>query len=311
MQEATLGILEHDLSEYVDSSGRVARGLDRSPAALKSLITDFNTAAGAFAREAGNLEDAIEELPRTLRAAQPALGELNDSLPSLRRFARDLRPSIRESGKTVDVALPFLVQARRLVSRAELRGLAADLRPTVPPLVRLTRRTPALLEQLRLSASCENEVLDAWSNDTVPDPNFPAIGPVFEEAPKPLPGLSGESRSGDANGPYVHVLASAGDRTISLGDGSYAQALFPILGTNPPKPEDRPPMRPDVPCETQQPPDLRTQAGPGEPTVARGLPQTPEALRRYERAKQAAVRWVRSELRLRGLDDQWRVEDSE
>ena len=55
----------------------MARGLDRSPEPLKSLITDFNTAAGAFAREAGNLELAIDELPRTLRAARPALGELN------------------------------------------------------------------------------------------------------------------------------------------------------------------------------------------------------------------------------------------
>jgi phospholipid/cholesterol/gamma-HCH transport system substrate-binding protein len=308
VQEATLGLLEHDLSEYIDAAGRVARGLDRRSERLKSLITDFNTAAGAFAREAGSLEAAIAELPRTLRAAQPALGELNDSLPSLRRFARDLRPSVRESGETVDVAMPFLHQARRLVSRSELRGLAADLRPTVPPLVRLTRRTPVLLEQLRASAGCENDVLEAWSKDTVPDPNFPATGPVFEEAPKPLPGLAGESRSSDANAQYVHVLASAGDRTVSLGDGQYAQALFPILGTNPPKPAGRPPLRPDVACETQEPPDLRTKVGAGEPTVARGLPRTPAALRRYERAKSTAIRWVRSELRLRGLDEAWRVE---
>jgi phospholipid/cholesterol/gamma-HCH transport system substrate-binding protein len=310
VQEATLGLREHDLSEYIDSAGRVARGLDRHPERLKSLITDFNTAAGAFAREAGSLEAAIAELPRTLRAAQPALGELNDSLPSLRRFARDLRPSVRESSETIDVSLPFLHQARRLVSRAELRGLAAELRPTVPPLVRLTRRTPAVLEELRASAGCENSVLHPWSNDTVPDPNFPAVGPVFQEAPKPLPGLSGESRSSDANAQYVHVLVSAGDRTVSLGDRRYAQVLFPILGTNPPKPSTIPPLRPDVPCETQEPPDLRTRVGPGEPTVARGLPQTPEALARYERAKDSAIRWVQKEVRLRGLTDQWRVEDT-
>lgn len=309
VQEATLGLREDDLSEYIDSAGRVARGLDRRPERLKSLITDFNTAAGAFAREAGSLEAAIAELPRTLRAAQPALGELNESLPPLRRFARDLRPSIRESGETIDVSLPFLHQARRLVSRGELRGLAADLKPTVPPLVRLTRRTPAVLEQLRAAAGCENEVLQPWSNDTVPDPNFPALGPVYQEAPKPLPGLSGESRSSDANAQYVHVLTSAGDRTVSLGDRQYAQVLFPILGTNPPKPRTIPPLRRDVACETQQPPDLRTKVGPGEPTVARGLPQTPEAIARYERAKDTAIRWVRRELRLRGLEDEWRVED--
>lgn len=108
VQDATLGILQHDLSEYVDASGRVARGLDRNPAALKSLIADFNTAAGAFAREATNLELTITELPRTLAAARPALFSLNEALPPFRRFARDLEPSLAEAGETIDIALPFL-----------------------------------------------------------------------------------------------------------------------------------------------------------------------------------------------------------
>ena len=71
VQTATLGIRAHDLSDYIDAGGRVARGLDRSPQQLKALITDFNTAAGAFARESGSLEAAIGELPRTL-ARRPA-----------------------------------------------------------------------------------------------------------------------------------------------------------------------------------------------------------------------------------------------
>ncbi len=100
VQEATLGTREHDLSEYIDGAGRVARGLDRNPEQLKSLVTDLSRAAGAFAREAGSLERAIAELPRTLRAAQPALGELNASFPPLRRFARDLRPGVRASNET-------------------------------------------------------------------------------------------------------------------------------------------------------------------------------------------------------------------
>jgi phospholipid/cholesterol/gamma-HCH transport system substrate-binding protein len=311
VQEATRGLRLHDLSEYVDGAGRVARGLDRRPERLKSLITDFDTAAGAFAREAVSLERAIAELPRTLGAARPALGELNSSLPALRRFARDLRPSIRESNVTIDVSFPFLRQVRRLVSPAELRGLARDLRPTVPALARLTRRTPSLYEQLRLASSCENEVLDGWSNDRIEDPNFAATGRVFEEAPKPLPGLSGESRNGDANGQWVHVLNSAGDRTVSLGDGTFAQAYLPILGTNPPKPEGRPPFRPDIPCETQERPDLRTRIGPGAREVSRGLPNTPEARKRYERAKLRAIRFLKRQLRREGLEDEYKVRREE
>ena len=309
VQDATLGVLQDDLSEYLDTSGRVARGLDRSPEALKGLIRDFNTAAGAFAREAQNLELTIDELPRTLAAARPALFALNEALPPFRRFARDLEPSIEESGQTIDVAMPFLQQARGLVSEDELRGLANDLRPTAPALARLTELTPPLYEELRLASSCENEVLHAWSNDRVTDKRFPATGKVYEEAPKPLPGLAAESRNGDANGQWVHVLTSAGDRTVNIGNGFFAQAYQPLIGTNPPKPDARPPLRPDVPCETQEGPDLRTIPGPPDTEVARGLPDTPLARKRWRAAEDRAVGWVRKHLRERGLDREYRVVD--
>ena len=311
VQDATLGQGEHDLSGYIDGAGRMARGLDRSPRQLRNLITDFDTAAGAFAREAGSLERAIAELPRTLRAAQPALAELNDSFPSLRRFARDLEPSVHEAGETIEVALPFLRQARQLVSPAELRGLARDLRPTAPALARLTERTPGLYEQVRLAAGCENEVLSPFAQDRLEDPNFPATGKVFEEAPKPLPGLAGESRNGDANGQWVHVLNSAGDRSVSLGNGNFAQTLFPILGTNPPLPKARPPLRRDVACETQERPDLRTRVGPGEPEVARGLPDTAAARSRYRDARDAAVGWLKKQVKVEGLEGEYRVQPEE
>jgi hypothetical protein len=287
----------------------VARGLDRSPEALKALIADFNTAAGAFAREASNLELTIAELPRTLAAARPALFALNEALPPFRRFARELEPSIAEAGKTIDVALPFLREARGLVSAEELRGLANDLRPTAPALARLTELTRPLYEQLRLASSCENEVLHEWSNDRVSDPNFPATGPVYEQAPKPLPGLAAESRNGDANGQWVHVLTSAGDRTINIGNDLFAQAYQPLIGTNPPKPDARPPLRPAVPCETQERPDLRSRPGPPDTEVARGMPATAAARRRYEAARERAVGVVRRHLRETGRAREYRVVD--
>ena len=307
VQDATLGVLQDDLSEYVDTSGRVARGLDRRPAALKGLIADFNTAAGAFAREARNLELTIAELPRTLAAARPALFALNEALPPFRRFANDLEPSIAEAGETIDVALPFLREARGLVSEPELRGLAHDLRPTAPALARLTELTRPLYEQVRLASGCENEVLQEWSTDKVPDPRFPASGPVYEEAPKPLPGLAAESRNGDANGQWVHVLTSAGDRTINIGNGLFAQAYQPLIGTNPPKPDAIPPLRPSVACETQETPDLRTRPGPPDTEVARGMPDTAEARRRYREARGRAIDWVQQMLEDTGVDRSYRV----
>jgi phospholipid/cholesterol/gamma-HCH transport system substrate-binding protein len=302
VQEATLGLGEHDLSGYIDGAGRVARGLDRSPEQLKNLVTDFDTAAGAFAREAGSLEAAIAELPRTLRAAHPALGELNRSFPSFRRFARDLRPSVRETGKTIPVSFPFLRQTRLLVSRAELRGLVRDLRPTVPSLARLTVRSRPLYEQLRLSASCENEVLHPWANDRLEDPNFPATGKVYEEAPKPLPGLAGESRSGDANGQWFRVLAAGGTNLVTLKPGVFGTTALPILGANPPRPKQRPPLRADQPCENQEPPDLRTQ--PGDPPPQKKVDTTSAAFQeRLAQAREQAIRWLGNQIRVEGLEN--------
>ncbi len=60
----------------------MAGALDRNRESLKDLITNFRMTAGAFARENTNLEAAIAELPRTLRAAQPALGALNALVPA-------------------------------------------------------------------------------------------------------------------------------------------------------------------------------------------------------------------------------------
>jgi phospholipid/cholesterol/gamma-HCH transport system substrate-binding protein len=142
--EAMLGETGRELSRYVDHAGATATALDRNREQLKSLITDFHVTAAAFAREDGNLRAALGELPRTLRAAHPALGALNQSFPSLRALAVELRPGVESSGPTLDASLPFVHELRGLLSGAELRGLAADLRPTVPALAALVERSVPL-----------------------------------------------------------------------------------------------------------------------------------------------------------------------
>ena len=143
----------------------------------------------------------------------------------------------------------------------ELRGLVKDLRPTVPSLAKLNVDSIPLQEQVRAASSCQNEVILPWSKDTISDSVFPATGRVFEEATKPLGGLAGESRSGDANGQWFRVLINAGLYTLPLTYDRFLLTTTPLLGANPPPPDslaDRSPLRPDVACETQQPPDLRT-----------------------------------------------------
>jgi phospholipid/cholesterol/gamma-HCH transport system substrate-binding protein len=231
--EAMQGETGRDLSGYVKGAGATAAALDRNRKQLKSLITDFNVTAAAFAREEGNLKTAIGELPRTLGAAMPALAALNESFPPLRALAVELRPGVQNSEETLDVALPFVRELRGLMSEEELRGVAADLRPAVPDLAALVERSVPLYRQVRRAASCQNSVIQPWSVDTVEDKQFPAQGKVFEEAPKPLPGLAGESRSGDANGQWFRVLAAGGKNLVTFKPGVFGTTPEPLLGANP------------------------------------------------------------------------------
>ena len=156
--------------------------------------------------------------------------------------------------------MPFVRQARGLVSQPELRGLSHDLRPLVPALTTLNQRSVPLYDQVSQASSCQNDVILPWTKDKIQDKTFPAHGPVYEEATKPLPGLAGESRSGDANGQWFRVMLTTPKFAYPMGTDKFFLTGQPLQGVNPPTPKNhaRPPLRADVPCETQQPPDLRT-----------------------------------------------------
>jgi virulence factor Mce-like protein len=260
--DAQRGESGHDLSGYIDHAGVVAGALDRNPRQLQDLVTAFNATARAFADNDTALTDAVGELPDTLRVGETALASLNAAFPPTRRLIRDLRPAVRSSGPALDASLPFVSQLRGLVSPPELRGLVADLRPTVPDLAHLQKASVPLYEQVRAASSCQNGVILPWSHDKIEDKTFPTKLKVYEEATKPISGLAGESRSGDANGQWFRVLVGGPVFAYPMGTDQFFMTSAPLLGTNPAKPKARSPLKPDVPCETQQQPDLRSVAAP-------------------------------------------------
>jgi len=293
--EGTLGTQPHDLSTVEQGQAKVFRALDVHEPELKDLITNFNRTMAALASESDSLRTSIRLLPRTLANANAAFASLNRAFPPLRRLIVDLHPALRTSVPALDASLPLAKQLRGLVSKPELRGLVRELRPAVPDLVRFNKANVPLGEQSRLLASCNNEVLIPWGNEKVPDAQFPAKANVNAEGARGLVGLSGESRSGDANGQWFRALVSTGNYTYQLNPGEFFQTGAPILGTNPPPAREMPPVRPDVPCETQPTPDLRTIPGPPPQSVeAKADPA------RYERAKEIAVKWLRGQVEREG-----------
>jgi hypothetical protein len=143
-------------------------------------------------------------------------------------------------------------------------------------------------------------VLVPFGNDKLVDEAFPTHGPIYQEFPKFLPSLAGESRSFDANGPWFKVQASAGAETLNLGNGIFGSVIEPIVGNNPPPVRERPPLRPDVACETQQQPDLRSIPRGPPRGVASGASASASA--REDKAAASAAAILRRQLRQRGSD---------
>jgi phospholipid/cholesterol/gamma-HCH transport system substrate-binding protein len=297
VSEATLGTDAHDLTRVLDGQGKVFGALSSNEGALKSLVTDLNDTVSGFARQEDNLRTAVPLLRDVVRDGRPALASLNRALPQLRGFARDALPGARSSSPTLDAQLPFITQARALVSKRELGGLAKQLRNTVPALTRLNKGTRLQLAENRALASCQNKVLLPFAKKPIPDPSFPYHSgePWYKEVVRGFVGLSGESRIADANSPMFRVQIGGGPNTVAVNPETvegplYGQTLVPLDGVRPIRPTKRPGFRPDVACETQQAPDLNAASGgsSGMRSV-KPRPRAPSARERKQRSDAYAL----------------------
>jgi hypothetical protein len=119
-------------------------------------------------------------------------------------------------------------------------------------------------------------------------------------------GLAGESRSFDSKGQWFRVALNGAQYATPFGHNRFLLSDRPILGANPPNPGRRSPLRPDVPCETQQTPDLRTNPAP-PPAPSFKMREAPAAAQAA--AMERAIKWLRSEYRRQGRDDVKVVDD--
>jgi virulence factor Mce-like protein len=269
--DATLGEQPHDLSKLVRAQGKVFRALSENEQALGDLVTNLNTTFAAFASQDRNLRAAIPALDNVIKVGNPALASLNDALPSLRQFARDALPAARSSLPTIEQSMPFVTQARGLVSKSELRGLAADLRPTIPALAKLNANTIPFLEQSRALSACTSNVLVPFANKPIPDPIFNIPNSTFlHDSNHGFVGLAGESRINDGNTPMFHVQQGAGPFSVVQTSADLGKLIsiggmdFKPEGTMPAKPDHRPVFRPGTPCEKQEVADLNAPRGAPE-----------------------------------------------
>ena len=273
------GQRDRDLQRVLRGHGRTVAALGRNAETVRRLVGNLATTANALAREDAALEASVPALRDALRTGMPALASLNDALPSLRGFARDALPGVRSSVPTADAAIPFLAESRRLVSVRELRGLAGVLRRRLPTLVRLGEQGVGVLGEARQLSACMNEVLVPFIRSRFPNvaENPPHDGEdirdqqVRFQIQRGFPGLAGESRLADGNGFAFHGMGVPNPTQVQPA---------------PPSDIDRlPARRPDVPCETQEPPNLEAPVAPVTAFAADASARTrfdPRALLRAE-----------------------------
>jgi virulence factor Mce-like protein len=253
--DATLGQdPDRDLQRVLKGQQKTFGALVRDERSLKDLVTNFNVTAGAFAREDVALAASIPALRDTLRVGHPALASLDEALPSLRAFAHDALPGVRSSDETLAASLPFITQARLLMSEDELRGTARVLRQTIPGVVAFNRTSVPFLSENRALSACTNNVLVPFMHLKIPNPETGneaenSDQEVRAQLQRGFPGLSGESRLSDGNNQFFHAGFTPPGNRVRPGP--------PPDGGNMPSPH-----RPDVPCEEQELPNLHAPGGP-------------------------------------------------
>jgi phospholipid/cholesterol/gamma-HCH transport system substrate-binding protein len=263
VNNAFLGLQRHDLSGLVANTGKVTKALSNNEESLKGLVTNFNTTLGALAAEQSSLKQTIALLGPTLQHTDSALTHLNASFPNTRAFAKEILPGVKETPATIDAALPWIAQARKLVSPAELGGLTKELKPTTVDLAKLVDGSLTALPQADLVAQCVTHTILPTGDVKIEDGQFSSNEENYKEFWYAMVGLAGEAQNFDGNGHYVRFAVGGGDQTISTGKyggnaGSklYGRVNDPPLGTRPAYPGKRSPYNHTARCKDQKLPDL-------------------------------------------------------
>jgi ABC-type transporter Mla subunit MlaD len=280
VSQALLGEQAGDLRGLIKASGSVFQQLASVDSDLSDLITNFSITTGALASESRNLQDTLAELAPTVEQAQRDLPVINSAFPPLRTFARELTPSVKELPGTIRAGMPWLRQTDKLVQPNELGGIVDDLHVATPVLSQGTANLNGLLLQLGRFSRCQSQVLTPTGDQVIND-DFSTGQSNFREFLYSTVGQAGQGATFDGNGQYLRVQPGGGPYPVAApvpgGDPNparpdnvnYGRAIAEPAGTQPLKPSKAPPVRTDVPCFQNDPPNLNgPQAAVGSPTVA-------------------------------------------
>lgn len=258
------GNKDGDLQELVREAGGVLANLQAHENGLKGTITGGRRTFDAFAAEQQSLQATIRGLDTTTRDLYPQLQRIDRAIPQGRALVADARPLARRLPSFLDDANPALRSLLSLAKSKDVQGLTAELRPALRTVSRSAEPLGTLADDMRPVAKCLNQNLLPILDSVVPDGSLTTNLKVYEELGDTFTGLGASTTSFDANGPWVRYLAGVGNQAISTTDAGgtvSGTTEAPVRGSTP-APVGAPPLRPDVPCETQGVPSLEAKMKP-------------------------------------------------
>jgi ABC-type transporter Mla subunit MlaD len=240
---------------------------------LVSLIRDFATTMGAFADDEDALRRSTREFSRVAIESEPTLRSLKDMLPRLTKFANELAPSLDDLPETMRLADPWIEETTALLSKDELGTTASLSRPTIRGFAKLANESIKTLPEFDRIALCWNRVWYPTLLGKLDDGTHSSGVENYKEFWYSLVGSAGESQNFNANGPYLRAGGGPGSIVTTPGyvpnkavnSGRKGSAPRPQLGTRPALPTAEPPIRDDLACHRNTPPNLAATAGSSGP----------------------------------------------
>ncbi|HEX8074619.1 MAG TPA: MlaD family protein [Thermoleophilaceae bacterium] len=272
--EAVRGRDLHDLSRLIADADRTTRALSSRQAELADLVSGLDLTVEALASRRERLEASLPELAGVVREAGPAFVALNGLFPTARAFVREARPGLRAAPATLRLANPLLGQLQGLLGPAELPALIRTGDPAIRSLARLQPHLRQLMAGLNPVVECARRNVLPTLKTPLEDPPLTTGDPPYAELFHGWVGLASAYQNFDGDGYAVRYHAGFGDQTVTTGQvAGLSEPLVgltqePLLGSRPKNPGKLPPIRDDVPCVTQQRPNLNAQTGPAEKTKA-------------------------------------------
>jgi phospholipid/cholesterol/gamma-HCH transport system substrate-binding protein len=257
-----------DLAGFIGGGEQTARALASRRAELPRLVGALDTTLTTLAQRRAEVGDSLVALDSVVGHAPATFAALNHLFPTLRAAAIEARPGLRAAPATLNLANPLLEQAGGLISRPELPALLDQVDPTVTTLYALEPRLTRLLSKVRPITQCVRRNAIPTLKSSVVDPPLTTGLPIYRELLDGAIGLASGSQDFTGDGPAVRYHAGFGETMVTTGqlpglnETLVGLTSEPLIGSRPRYTGVRPPFRPDVPCESQDPPKLDAETGP-------------------------------------------------